>query len=80
MNRITRNFFVLIGLATLASGGLWQQAVAVDAGRFSPVGIALAFVSLVVLLTALLGALRILYKTAPANRPTPESHLEDTDA
>lgn len=80
MHLVTRNFFVLIGLATLALGGLWQQAVAFDAGSLSPFGSALALVSLVVLLASLLGAIRILYKTAPSNRQNPDSQLEETDA
>lgn len=80
MNQITRNFFVLVGLATLASGGVWQQAVAFNAGQLSLLGSGLALVSLIVLLVSLLGALRILYKTSTTDRPKPTSQLEDTDA
>lgn len=80
VNTVTRNFFLLTGLATLGSGGLWQQAVAFDAGQLSPLGVVFALVSLIVLLSPLFGTIRILYKTAPANRPTPDSRREENNA
>lgn len=69
MERITHNFLVLVGAATLASGGLWQQTTAFDAGTLTPLGAVIAFGSLVLLSISLVGAGRILHVIA-IGRPT----------
>lgn len=63
MNRVTAVFLVLLGLATLASGQLWMRARVLTAGQGSFLDAALAILSAALLMPALLGLGRILYRT-----------------
>lgn len=65
MNRVIATFLVLLGLATLTSGQLWMRARALTAGQGTPLDVMLAVLSAVLLILALLGLSRILYRTAP---------------
>lgn len=65
MQEVTGIFLMLLGLATLASGQLWMRSKALGTGQGTLLDVALAILSALLLLAALLGLGRILYRAAP---------------
>ena len=81
MSRVTGTFVVLLGLATLASGQLWMRGKKLISGQSSALDAGLAILSAAVLILAMLGLSRILYRTAPAPQAhSSENRGEEKDA
>jgi len=79
MNRATATFLVLLGLATLASGQLWIQTRVLRAGQGTILDVTLAMLSAALLMLALLGLGRVLYRTTPVSRVGDSESLEEGD-
>lgn len=71
MNRLTAIFLILLIAATLALGMVWKQVEGLIAGDYTGSGSILLVISGVILILALFGLGRILYRTSQSLNADP---------